>query len=60
LLVIGITESELPFRSSSIYFYALIAYLLPFINYDTHGLEFVESRSLESQGVPLSLPLQIT
>jgi exopolysaccharide production protein ExoQ len=31
LLVIGATESEVPFRNSSIYFYSLIAFLLPFV-----------------------------
>jgi O-antigen ligase len=31
LCVIGLTESELPFRTSPIYFYGLIALLLPFV-----------------------------
>jgi O-antigen ligase len=30
LLIIGVTESELPFRSSAIYFYSVVALLLPF------------------------------
>jgi O-antigen ligase len=31
LLIIGVTESELPFRNSPIYFYSLLALLLPYI-----------------------------
>jgi exopolysaccharide production protein ExoQ len=31
LLIIGVTESELPFRTSAIYFYDLVGFLLPFV-----------------------------
>jgi exopolysaccharide production protein ExoQ len=39
LLVIGATESEVPFRNSSIYFYSLIAFLLPFVIDGAHDGE---------------------